>query len=110
MCDPGGSNLPEVETAVQAAHLLWLHLGCRVWIEWVDTHSNPADGLSRQGLEDPWTMLQGWRLEHPRVPPWHQDVERPDGVFQALWKDIGSEGHGDIGSTGIMGLGMPTSP
>ena len=84
----GGSNLPEVETAIQVAHLLWLRLGCRVWIEWVDSKSNPADGLSRLGLEDPWTKAQGWRLEKPDDPPWHQDTSEPDGVFQALWKDI----------------------
>ena len=85
----GGSNLPEVETAVQAAHLLWLNLGCRVWIEWVDSISNPADGLSRLGLDDPWTKAQGWRLEHPRDPPWHRDADRPDGVLHALWNDMG---------------------
>ena len=30
----GCSGLPEVETAVQVAHLLWLHLECRVWVGW----------------------------------------------------------------------------
>ena len=50
----GGSNLPEVETAIQVAHLLWLHLKTRVWFEWIDSLSNPSDGLSRLGLNDPW--------------------------------------------------------
>ena len=88
----GGSNLPEVEAAIQAAHLLWLHLGCRVWIEWVDSIPNPADGLSRLDLEDPWTRTQGWRLEHPGDPPWHQDVDRPDGVFHASGMTLGKRG------------------
>ena len=85
----GSSNLPEVEAAVQAAHLLWLHLRCRVWIEWVDSDSNPADGLSRLGFQDPWTQRQGWRLAHPGVPPWHPDGHDPDSIFRALWENIG---------------------
>ena len=89
----GGSALPEVETAIQVAHLLWLHLGCRVWVEWVDSLSNPADGLSRLGLSDPWTRQQGWHLSEPGTPPWHQNTSHPDDAFQALWSDIGnSEG------------------
>ena len=27
------------------------------------THSNPADGLSRAGMEDAWTLQQGWTLQ-----------------------------------------------
>ena len=89
----GGSSLPEVETAVQVAHLFWLRLVCRVWVEWIDSKSNPADGLSRLGLSDPWTKAQGWTLSEPCDPPWHPDTSLPDGVFQALWNDIGkSEG------------------
>ncbi|CAK0807283.1 unnamed protein product, partial [Prorocentrum cordatum] len=45
----GGSGETEVDIMMQAAHLLWMHLDCRVWIEWVDSASNPADGLSRDG-------------------------------------------------------------
>ena len=96
----GSSQLPEVDVAVQAAHLLWLHLGCRVWIEWVDSDSNPADGLSRAGFQDPWTQDQGWNLTHPGAPPWHPVGQNPDDVFRALWKDIGKRGSQNIGSTG----------
>ena len=40
----GASCEPDVELIVQVAHLLCLHLGCTVWLEWIDGHSNPADG------------------------------------------------------------------
>ena len=30
-----------------------LRLGVRAWFEWIDSRSNIADGLSRQGLSDP---------------------------------------------------------
>ena len=85
----GGSKLPEVETAIQVAHLLWLHLGTRAWIEWIDSQSNPSDGLSRLGLQDPWTRSQGWCLSEPSHPPWHENTSRPDETFQALWNSIG---------------------
>ena len=85
----GASKVAEVEIAVQAAHLLWLHLECRVWIEWVDSKSNPADGLSRAGLQDPWTRVQCWRLSEAKVPPWSDNVDTPDSLFHALWDNIG---------------------
>ena len=85
----GGSNIPEVETAIQVAHLLWLHLKTRVWFEWIDSLSNPSDGLSRLGLEDPWTRAQGWQLSKPGEPPWHENTSDPDQTFQALWNNIG---------------------
>ena len=32
--------------------MLWQDLRARVWLEWIDSKSNPADGLSRLGLSD----------------------------------------------------------
>ena len=32
------------------------------WYEWVGSDSNPADGLSRDGAHDKWTLEQGWHL------------------------------------------------
>ena len=32
------------------------------WFEWVDSDSNLADGLSRDGAADPWTLDQDWEL------------------------------------------------
>ena len=45
---------PQVDSsplALQAA-LACVHLGCRLWIEWVPSHQNLSDGLSRQGWQD----------------------------------------------------------
>ena len=39
-----------------------------VWVEYVESASNPADGLSRAGLEDPWTVAQGWQLREVDCP------------------------------------------
>ena len=41
-------------------HVLCLQLGSRVWIEWIDSRSNPSDGLSRDGVQDSWTRAQNW--------------------------------------------------
>ena len=40
------------EPEVQVAHLLWLGLNCRIWIEWTNFKSNPAEGLSKRVLLD----------------------------------------------------------
>ena len=80
----GSSGEEDVSTMVQATHLLWMHLGCRVWIEWVDSLSNPADGLSRGGLSDPWTLQQEWQLAESPVPPWGLEPGRPDNLFNSL--------------------------
>ena len=86
----GASKEPDVTTIVQAAHLLWMSLGTRVWIEWIDTASNPSDGLSRAGLLDPWTQAQDWQLSVCRDPPWSSDVANsPDELYHALWRNIG---------------------
>ena len=44
-----------------AAHLS-LNLSDQVWLKWTDSNSNPTDGLSRLGVEDPWTLKQGFLL------------------------------------------------
>ena len=80
----GASGEEDVDRIVQTAHLLWMHLGARVWIEWVDSKSNPSDGLSRLGLLDPWTQEQGWLLSHGRQPHW-DGLRRDPSVF---WEQI----------------------
>ena len=64
------------------AHVLWATLRARVWIEWIDTDANLADGLSRLGLQDPWTLRQRWSLAEADLPP---EVFRP-APLRSLWQ------------------------
>ena len=45
---------PDVLILVQQAHLQFHELQMRTWVEWIDSSSNPSDGLSRDGLLDEW--------------------------------------------------------
>ena len=40
----------------------------KVWFEWIDSDSNPSDGLSRLGLLDPWSAQQDWFLQEFSYP------------------------------------------
>ena len=84
----GASRQVDVGAIAGLAHLLCAHLGCRVWFEWIDSESNPADALSRDGLDDHWTRQQAWVLQEVTAPEW-------DSLFHEQWraleilKDIG---------------------
>ena len=56
----GSSSQIDVHTLVQVAHFLCQRFQIRVWIEWIDSESNPSDGLSRDGVCDSWTRSQPW--------------------------------------------------
>ena len=71
----GCSGEREVDVMVQASHLLWMALD----------------------LEDPWTQEQGWMISESDAPPWSDDTDSPDALFQALWRDIGGGQPEDIG-------------
>ena len=58
----GSSKSEDVGHLAAAVHVTCLELGVRIWYEWIDSKSNPADGLSRAGLSDQWTREQSWHL------------------------------------------------
>ena len=58
----GDSRLPVVGTMAMCVQLLSIRYKVAIWFEWVDSNSNLADGLSRDGAEDPWTLDQHWDL------------------------------------------------
>ena len=60
----GASRVADAAQLSELFHALLLKLAARAWVEWVDSDSNPADGLSRRGLQDPWTMQQDFILRH----------------------------------------------
>lgn len=64
----GNSRESDVHAIAQFSHLLFHTLQCRVWIEWIDSSSNPSDGLSRLGIADPWTVAQDWNVSEFQFP------------------------------------------
>ena len=58
----GTSRAEDVGHIAGAAQMMLLTLGARVWFEWVDSASNPADGMSRDGAQDTWTCKQAWKI------------------------------------------------
>ena len=64
----GSSAKADMAAIAVALHAIFARLGVRVWAEYVESASNPADGLSRAGLEDPWTIAQGWTLKKVPCP------------------------------------------
>ena len=60
----GVSKVSDAAQLAELFHALLLQLASRAWVEWIDSDSNPADGLSRLGLRDPWTAQQDWILRH----------------------------------------------
>ena len=55
-----------------AAHLMMGDLDCDIWWEWIDSDSNPSDGLSRAGLQDAWTLLQEYVLHEVKDVNWEK--------------------------------------
>lgn len=51
----GSSKTDDCARITEVVHALILRLRCRLWVDWVDSDSNPSDGLSRAGTADEWT-------------------------------------------------------
>ena len=64
----GSSSSSDVDSILQLSALLLLQLEARLWVEWINSDANPSDGLSRDGLDDSWTLEQGWDLSAARLP------------------------------------------
>ncbi|CAJ1440614.1 unnamed protein product [Effrenium voratum] len=64
----GASSAGDLCFIASLAHLLYAKLSCRVYFEYIESNANPADGLSRDGLDDAWTFSQGWSLLPAIVP------------------------------------------
>ena len=73
----GASSASDVGLLCTVTHLLWAHLSMRVWVEWVASDDNPADGLSRAGVHDGWTKSQGWACMTNPCLPWSEKSRLP---------------------------------
>ena len=77
----GVSAAPDARILVEALHVLQLRLDLRIWIEWIDSKSNPADGFSREGLECEFASSEPMQLaELPDAIP-------PAGSCPWTWAD-----------------------
>ena len=66
----GGSAEGDVNDIAEATHLLLHRLGCRMWVEWIDSGSNPSDGASREGTACPWCAKKNITVRVAQEPPW----------------------------------------
>ena len=80
----GCSRSCGIQLLATSWQLLCLQLGCRVWIEWVPSESNPADILSREGKT--LYATKSGLVDPLLLPPWadvasSRDIRR---VFDAI--------------------------
>ena len=80
----GSSKEDDVSRIANAVRYLLFSANCRPWFEWVDTHSNCSDGLSRSGISDEWTQKQTWDLDVATVPPWNAVTDLEALAFKTL--------------------------
>ena len=59
----GATGEADAEFVCQVVHCLALRLHVRIWWDWVDSKSNPADALSRAGLLAPRVLSGEWVCE-----------------------------------------------
>ena len=79
----GCSRSWDIQIIATCWHLVCLQMGCRVWIEWVPSESNPADILSREG-QSIFPTASG-QIDTLRLPLW-ADVSTTNikKVFDAI--------------------------
>ena len=75
----GTSVTEDSALMAELLHALCLILGCRLWVEWIGSESNPSDGLSQEGPDDQWTRRQGYSLA---ALPGHHFPNPRDDIFQ----------------------------
>ena len=66
----GTSSQGDMPQVAAITHVLLAKYGIRAWFEWVSSASNASDGLSRDGLQDMWTLQQNWVDCEAALPPW----------------------------------------
>ena len=77
----GCSRSWDIQIMCTSWHLACLRLGCRVWIEWVPSHANPADVLSREH-RTPYELTSGFKDE--LEPPAWVDMRGPRSISEIL--------------------------
>ena len=80
----GGSGEPDAEVVAHLVHSLATILNCRIWWDWVDSVSNPADALSRVGLFAEEVQQDLWDGECFTSCPTWSSSESPWAIARRL--------------------------
>ena len=67
----GRSGNPDMDWLARWVHLQTYHLNVRLWLEYVETDANWADGASRLGAPCDWAALHGFELKQAAWPRLH---------------------------------------
>ena len=85
----GGSDAQDLDRAACVASLAMARLGTRVWFEYVESHSNWADGISRKLSADEFCAKYSFALQQTVVPSWPWTV--PVGeIVERLCAEVGA--------------------
>ena len=85
----GASSIEDSCQLAMRAQMCFMALRCRVWFEHVGTKQNPSDGLSRDGLDDPWVRSRiaagVWSVLPCRAYDWDRISRAP---LNEVWDSI----------------------
>ncbi len=66
----GNSDSAALDAGTAAVHFALAFLRSRMWFEYIESHANWADSVSRLLHACPWTQSQGFELHDIDVPLW----------------------------------------
>ena len=78
-----GSPTETMSRIALVAMACWSRLRCRPWFDHVASADNPADALSRGGLDDPEVAPRVASGEYVAVPPVEPETSELD--YELLW-------------------------
>ena len=59
----GSSKEPSLDRMAKVVHLASFALGTNAYYEYVESHANWSDEISREGLEGAWAAANGFKLD-----------------------------------------------
>ena len=77
----GACEPEDINGLAEATTILSARLGARIWVEWIDSKSNPSDGLSREGLG---AVDYGHLATVAHVPQWGAPALYPERAMTAV--------------------------
>jgi hypothetical protein len=82
----GSSRAEDMNRSAHCIQLRAMQLGCRIWFEFIESDSNWADGISRNGITDDLAKELGFQCRDLRIPtwPWEGELSAIAGRIRAL--------------------------